>query len=258
MQNAQYVHQSTTRRRRRWDTGCHPTHGVVWTTTARLARALGMRAPMRTSKRHSALNLPLQSGIQSPQRRPKRASKISGRQRRTSGKHPTSDRTDRGPWALQRVGTTQRPGMCISTHLLSAQHYAHSTKLGSTAAQQRHDCNRERQGRAAGSLGVTGKRRAIELRVSNAMIAYEKGVDNPPGAERRRGRRSAREGVIDVRHLCAPYKRMRGGPAKWASTHERRREQLGAISEQPPICSPYQRGRRQRAEGLVKKRGRRA
>ncbi|KAF8186396.1 hypothetical protein BJ912DRAFT_927110 [Pholiota molesta] len=135
------------------------------------------------------------------------------------------------------------------------------SKLGNTAAQQRYDCNRERQGRAAGSLGVTGKplrHLAASIRVSTATTAYEKEVDNLPGAERRRGRRSAREDVIDVRRLCASYKRMRGGPAEWVPAHERRCEQLGALFERPPICSTYQRGRRLRTEGPVKKRRRRA
>jgi hypothetical protein len=51
---------------------------------------------------------------------------------------------------------------------------------------------------------------------------------------------------------------MRGGPAEWIPAHGRRGKQLGAIPERPPICSTYQRGRRPRADGPVKKRGRRA
>ncbi|KAF8191747.1 hypothetical protein BJ912DRAFT_286659 [Pholiota molesta] len=84
-----------------------------------------------------------------------------------------------------------------------------------------------------------------------------------------RGRSSARAGVSegsaastqgllacigpegDVRCLRAAYRRVCGGRAggRLVLVHGRRLERLRSVSERAPVCSTYQPGRRQQAEG---------
>ncbi|KAF8166714.1 hypothetical protein BJ912DRAFT_1067823 [Pholiota molesta] len=251
-----WQHRSTaTTQRTAWamhtddDAGLHDARLTACLGRQQLdSRAYGTRAPVRTYEQTSP------------------GAQLTSSTSRAADEDQSEERNGRASH-MDDIGARRHPDRTTGRRSHSAQGYGRLT-----AWHCLHDNASNREGvgdeslrenrrprfvqrRAAGSLEVTHNCNpgSMEQPKYGSATRWEGDVHNDD--EEGKG---GRQPEVDVRRLCAAYRRMRGGLAEWIPAHGRRGKQLGAISERPPICSTSQRGRRPRAEGLVNNRARRA